>query len=105
MIKKQRDSIEYIQVIVIGIIGIAFLGYVILQFVYIYNPQFRAPVKNNTVTFEVTGITNSEDPSTLVAVHFECIKYCNDRFGGNSLSYLEECYKQCSLLGKEGCEK
>mgnify|MGYP007070583009 CR=1 FL=1 len=100
---KQRDSMEYIQMIVIGMLGIAFCGYVILQFIYIYNPQLRAPVKNNTVTFEVTGITNSADASTLVAMHFECIKYCSNEMSGTG--YMKECYSECAKLGKEGCEK
>jgi hypothetical protein len=101
MVKKQRDSFEYMQNIVIGMLGIAFLGYVALQFFYIYNPQMRPPVKNNTVTF-VTGITNSEDPSTLVSLHFECIKYCQTHVAD---SYMQDCWNECSKLGKEGCEK
>jgi hypothetical protein len=99
MVKNTRDSFEWIQIFGIYMLGIAFVVYVALQFFYIYNPS----IKNNTVTFEVTGITNSENASTLVSLHYECIKYCNNEYGSSSLSYIQLCFNECSKLGKEAC--
>lgn len=54
--------------------------------------------EDKVITFNVTGITNSTNATTLVQLHFECIKFCTGR------DYQTDCYKQCALLGTEECK-
>lgn len=49
------------------------------------------------ITFNVVGVTDSMNASTLVQVHFECIKWCGRE------TYRENCWGQCEKLGREGC--
>jgi len=60
------------------------------------------PASHDTVTFNITGInTDNQNASSLVAIHFECIKYCTGHNSGNDDKRL--CFEQCALLGKEVC--
>ena len=63
---------------------------------------FYIPEKDNIVKFEVVGITNSENATTLVQLHYECMKYCMSHSSGDMEQ--EKCWEQCALLGKEGCQ-
>lgn len=54
--------------------------------------------QSKTIKFEVTGIVNNTNATTLVQMHFECIKYCTNYYG--SSGYTIDCYDQCALLGK-----
>jgi len=56
---------------------------------------------DHTIKFEVTGITGSLNASSLVVVHYECIKYCMAHT--SMTSDRNNCFAQCALLGKEGC--
>lgn len=66
---------------------------------YFYK-TFFIPQNDNKVTFEVIGITNSTNATTLVQIHFECIKWCTRQV---SYEYFQNCWKECASLGKEGC--
>jgi hypothetical protein len=56
--------------------------------------------RSENVTFNVTGISGPVNASTLVGVHFECIKYCSRQFYSDSYA-RDTCYAQCEKLGKE----
>ena len=58
------------------------------------------PAEQKPIQFEVIGVTGSVNASTLVGIHFECIKYCI----GHS-QYQQSCWNECAKLGKEGCEE
>jgi len=58
------------------------------------------PASHDTIVFNVTGITSNINASTLVVIHFECIKYCIDHVGEEIRNL---CYEQCTKLGTEGC--
>lgn len=87
---------RYIQTLLVILFVVALLGYLVWSIVStIWFPTYN----DKTIKFEVTGITNSENASTLVQVHYECIKYCLSY----ATDYKNECWRQCALLGKEGC--
>jgi hypothetical protein len=59
---------------------------------------FKAVEPNNqTITFNITGINNTEDTGTLAQLHFECIKWCGTKYDQRLL----DCWDQCSTLGEE----
>lgn len=101
-IKKQKTFEDYIHTIFFVIFVISILGWLIWS---IYG-AFYLPTKDNTkkIVFEVTGISNSENASTLVQLHWQCMKYCVDEYGNYGMS-TAGCWEECSKLGKEGCEK
>ena len=71
----------------------------------IYSAFYLPPTDNSkTIKFEVTGITNSQNASTLVQVHWECMQYCMYHYGNYGTS-VETCWQECAKLGKEGCGK
>lgn len=76
----------------IAICGLAFIG------VNVYNGFYP---KNDTVTFNVIGVTDPVNATTLTQLHYECIKYCAYTFR-EDYQKQKQCYDQCSLLGKEG---
>jgi hypothetical protein len=96
---KKKTFDDYIQTIVLIVFVFSILGWLIWS---IYS-TFYIPEKDNskTIKFEVTGVLNSENASTLVQIHWECIQYCMSHTSGTTEQ--EECWNQCSLLGKEGC--
>lgn len=98
---KTKTFEDRINSIMFVVLAIGILGWLIWS---IYS-AFYIPEKDNskTIRFEVTGITNSENSSTLVQIHWECIKYCMSYTSGESEQ--DKCWKQCELLGKEVCGK
>ena len=96
MSKKKKDDI--IQTIILFVFAFALLGWLIWS---IYS-AFYIPEKDNIIKFEVVGVVNSsESASSLVQIHYECMKYCMSHTSGDSEQ--RECWNQCALLGKEGC--
>lgn len=73
------------------LIGLGLLSYTLWV---VFNP----PESNKTITFNVTGVMNATNASSLVQIHFECIKYCTRNSG-----YVTRCYEQCEKLG--GCSR
>lgn len=69
----------------------------ILGSFYVYKLFY--PNAESTITFNVIGITNSTNATTLAQIHFECIKYCVD-----SRADTNKCWDQCKSLGKETCD-
>jgi len=90
--QKKMENIMFC-LLVIGILG--WLAWSIYSTIYY-------PEKENIVKFEVVGITNSEDTTTLMQLHYECIKYCMSHNSGSI--NRQQCWEQCALLGKEQCE-
>jgi hypothetical protein len=65
---------------------------------------FKNCREQTNITFNVTGITNATN-SSLIAIHFECIKFCSNEFYGSDASYrLNLCYTECSRIGQEICD-
>ena len=58
------------------------------------------PASEDKVVFNITGVTDSINATTLTQLHFECMKYCANKFY-DSGGKLTECYSQCATLGKE----
>jgi hypothetical protein len=57
--------------------------------------------KEESITFNVVGITNNSN-SSLVQLHFECIKYCVYHLtSGTNAQY--RCYDECAKLGTIQC--
>ena len=55
--------------------------------------------RNKTITFNVIGVNETQNATTLVQIHFECIKFCVNRLSsGESSQY--RCYDECAKLGK-----
>lgn len=50
-------------------------------------------------TFNVTGVENATNATTLVSLQFECIESCNKHFS-DSYQRMELCYEQCGKLGQ-----
>jgi len=73
---------------------------VILYFIFITVKSFY-PEKEKPITFQVIGINNSANSTTLVSLHYECIRYCIVHVAN---SYMDNCWNQCAQLGKEVCE-
>ena len=94
---KRWDMESWLHFLVLAALAVVGIGWLIVNIYQIINPQEQQPI-----TFEVTGIVNSSDPGTLVQLHYECIKYCIDKYG--SSGYTKDCYDQCALLGKEVCD-
>lgn len=53
---------------------------------------------NETITFNVVGIVNDVNATSLVQVHFECIKYCEQHNVDYNPTKL--CFEQCQKLGE-----
>jgi len=73
---------------------------VILYFIFVVVKSFY-PEKETPITFQVVGISGAVNNSTLVSLHYECIKYCA---GHVTNSYMDNCWNQCAQLGKEVCK-
>jgi|WetSurMetagenome_2_1015567.scaffolds.fasta_scaffold191062_1 hypothetical protein len=61
------------------------------------------PVKDTHITFNVTGVAGSLNATSLVNIHFECIKYCLSHTSNGAQSQYR-CYDECSKLGTEMCK-
>jgi len=55
------------------------------------------PQSPPTINFQIMGISNASNTSTLAQMHYECIKWCANR------EYTRLCWEECEKLGKEGC--
>lgn len=97
---KKKTFEDYIQTIFFVLFVLAIIGWLIWS---IYGTFYLPPEQGKTIKFEVTGVLNSENASTLVQIHYECIKYCISHTSDNSEQ--TECWNQCLSLGKEGCLK
>lgn len=97
MVTKKKTFEDRINSIMFIVLAIGILGWLIWS---IYS-AFYISEKDKTIRFEVTGILNSENASTLVQIHWECIKYCISHTSRSSEQ--TECWNQCATLGKEGC--
>lgn len=97
---KKKTFEDYIQTIFFVLFVLAIIGWLIWS---IYG-AFYLPQKDNakTIRFEVTGVSNSENASTLVQIHWKCMQYCMDEYGNYGQS-VSVCWDECSQLGKEGC--
>lgn len=78
------------------------IGLLILGISLFYNAFFN-PANNSTITFNITGIVNTTNATTLTQLHFECIKYCASEQDGD-YNRLNSCYNQCAMLGSEEFE-
>ena len=99
---KKRDSYDWLQLFVVAAFCIGLFANVFVSGYQILNPSSIPEQK--PIQFEVTGITGTTNATTMVGVHYECIKYCVNQRGDRGQTALDECWKQCELLGKE-CTK
>jgi hypothetical protein len=98
----KKNIIEELQLVFFILFVIGIIGWLIWS-IYM---AFWAPEKDNnkTIKFEVIGISNSENASTLVQIHYKCMQYCVEEYG-NYGGTVDRCWEECSKLGKEGCLK
>lgn len=96
--RKSAWSKITVEQMIMLILGIAVLGWLIWTIVQtIWFPDLG----QKTVTFNVTGVTGPLNASSLVSVHFDCIKYCSAHVANQ---YMDDCWNQCSKLGNEVCK-
>ena len=96
---ERKNTTSALTYWVLGILCVVVIAYLIVTIVQSFMPK-----EAQTIKFEVTGIVDDTNATSLTQVHLECIKYCVDHVDG-SYGYRDKCYDQCVLLGKEGCEK
>jgi hypothetical protein len=98
--KKKNIIEDKLQIVFFILFVITILGWLIWS---IYG-AFWLPVKDNskTIRFEVTGISNSENASSLVQLHWQCMQFCVKEYGNYGMS-TSDCWKECATLGKEAC--
>lgn len=83
---------------VIITVGLAIFG--ISMIFYIANDTFFTD-HSNEITLRIVGVNNETlNASSLVSIHYECIKICNKM---NSESLIKRCWEECAKLGKEQC--
>jgi hypothetical protein len=90
--KKWQDTIILIA------FGIAVLWGLSL---WTYN-SFYNENNGKAITFNVTGVTDSLNATTLTSLHWTCIQYCIKEYGNYGQS-VKDCWKECSTLGQEQC--
>lgn len=98
---KKRDSFEWLQLVLIAGFILGLFSNVFVTGYQILNPDSIPEEK--PIQFEVIGIRGSVNSSTMVGIHYECIKWCMDEVnihGGSK----EDCWAQCEKLGTE-CNK
>lgn len=78
-----RDLTIFIVVIVIFVWALS---------LWTYN-SFLAEPKNDTIKFEITGIVNNTNATSLSQIHFECIKYC--------IAHVDTSYNKLNSRSKE----
>jgi len=81
--------------ILLGLILILFIIYII----YMGHKSFL-PKPEEKITIEVVGIVNNTNATTIVLIHFECIKFCGKDLAYSSNEKVRECWKECEKLGK-----
>lgn len=69
--------------------------------VSIFFLPFNRHDSNQVVTFNITGIVNSTNISSLVSLHYECIKWCAEHHDLTGYTVADKCWEQCASLGKE----
>jgi ascorbate-specific PTS system EIIC-type component UlaA len=95
--KKYKTFEDWIPFIVATIFG---FGLIVFGTGMIMNTFKEVP--EQTINFNITGITNSTNSSSLTSLHFECIKFCTDNYYSRGDSTrMTKCYEQCASLGKE----
>ena len=86
MKEKTKDTIISVAVI----IALLYAG--TSAFIY----SFRGDKEVN-VTFNVTGVVNATNSSTI-QIHFECIKFCGKDLAYSSNDKVKLCWEQCADL-------
>lgn len=81
----------------IFLIGLCFA--VIIYLIFLGVKSFY-PEPEQVIRFEVTGIINSTNATSLVSFQYECIKFCVDELKNFDKDRQYKCYEQCSKLGK-----
>lgn len=92
---KQRTKSQAFLNISMGILLVVIVCYLIFLAV-----KSIFPDEQETIKFEVIGITNSTDASTLVQLHFECIKFCVNQMSDGTTGQ-DSCFAECAKLGGE----
>ena len=77
-------------IIAFFILGIGLIGYLVMGIFFPHD-------NSGTITIQVTGIVNATN-SSIVSIHFECIKYCIDHVS-TEYNNREKCYEQCEKIG------
>jgi len=101
---KERDLYDWLQLFAIIAFCVGLFGNVFVTGYQILNPSSIPEEK--PIQFEVTGITGAVNASTMVGIHYECVKWCMSQVGNriNGQSALDKCWGQCKTLGTE-CNK
>lgn len=89
--KKWKLAIELLKWIAIIIIGVLIIVGIL----------FKQP-SQDSVTFQVVGYANETNTTALTSLHYECMKYCAEKFYNSDFD-RGSCWEQCASLGKEGC--
>ena len=74
----------------------------VIVFMVVTVVKMFAPQKEDLVRLEVVGITDSINASTLTSLHYECVKFCADRYANDYST--KQCFDACASLGREGCK-
>jgi hypothetical protein len=88
--KNMRDYLKTLTCILIMMFVIVYFG----SLIYL---AFQ-PHEQDVYKFEVTGIINTTNATTVASLHFECIKYCGEHIQNY---YMNDCFDACQTLGKE----
>lgn len=71
---KKRDSYDWLQLFAVVAFCFGLFANVFVTGYQILNPDSIPEEK--PIQFEVTGVIGSVNASTLVGIHYECMKYC-----------------------------
>lgn len=93
--KLEKNKSSTFANIALGILFVVLVLYLIFMAVKSFMPQEEPIIK-----FEIVGIVNDTNVTTLTQIHLECIKYCIIHVN-TDYNHRNDCYDQCSLLGKE----
>lgn len=93
---ERRDTTKMIADIAITILMVIVIVYLIVMGVRSFYPE-----KEKVITFNITGIINSTNATTLTQLHLECIKFCGKDLVYSSNDKVDKCWKECEKLGKE----
>jgi hypothetical protein len=91
MNEKTLRAIYYLAIILIALS---------ISWALVFNTFFKSS-QNADITLNVVGIVNVTN-SSLISLHYECIKYCEHEATYNAQQTVD-CWNQCALLGREGC--
>lgn len=97
---EKKNTTSSIVNICLSILAIGVFVYLLFTGIMSF---FPSDSKEDTIKFEVVGIVNSTNATTLIEIHYECIRYCISAMSdGTSSQY--RCLDECASLGKEGCQ-